>query len=251
MSFSIFSTLFYGCLCMCSKTEDNFSSLEKAVALDSNSTDAPSSLHRVCVAPAHLSSSFWGLFVFVPVWRLTGSSEKTRCPSQPTVATGICMWDRDSSLHRSNCRTWFFHEHHLDVTFSILPYTYLLAAQTIVNDRHPPGDKFNDSWNLSLWGTCWLFIVTHKHKADRKFITFRFRWLKWVFDYLEEVVDVYRHLHNKHFSCPLTARQWICETGCNSAVIANIFFVCWPMCVTVTDIVPHIRIQVCWYEAVI
>lgn len=78
-------------------------------------------------------------------------------------------------------------------------YTSPLGAQTVVNGRHKPGDKLNDSWNPSPWGTCWLFIVAHKHKAGREFISFRFRWLKWVFEYLKKVVNVYRHLHKSFF----------------------------------------------------
>lgn len=55
------------------------------------------------------------------------------------VSVGPC------ELCRSDCKTSFFHKQHSHFTFRILSLHSLLGAQTVVNGRHKPGDKLNDS----------------------------------------------------------------------------------------------------------
>lgn len=129
-------------------------------------------------------------------------------PSWAFVMAGVSV--RPCELRRSDCKTSFFHKWHSHFTFWILSLHSLPGAPTVVNGRHKPGDKLNDSWNPSPRGMCWLFIVAHKHKAGSEFISFRFRWLKWVFEYLKKVVNVYRHLHKSFFISSYCYTQWIC-----------------------------------------
>lgn len=123
-----------------------------------------------------------------------------RKPRSWSALCGWDLWGDGSSLHSSGRRTRLCHERCSPVTPSVLALRVCPKALPVANDRHPPADKLSDSWNPSPLGTCWLFIVAHKHKAHREFITSQFRWLKWVFDYLKEAVNVCRDLRNSHFS---------------------------------------------------
>lgn len=205
------------------KTKDNSSLLE----IDFKVVKMPEVPYSVCLTAAHLSNSLRGyLSTLAPVWSLTGSCEKAPFMVSPSwLRSGWDLWGAGSSLPSSDCRTWLCHEQRSPVTPSELSLLCLPAALPVANDRHPPGDKLNDSWNPGPRGTCCLFIVTHKHKADREFITLQFQWLKRVFDYQKEAVNVCRDLHNSHFLFHLAdGHSGYVSVAICSAAIASIFF---------------------------